>query len=228
MPLRSVVVDSCDRAVASAGGDTFLIIQARQLKAVALQDLAQGKDPKRLREAEVELRTALALDPAASYLHFNLGLVLLREGRDADGVAELEEELKVRPAGPQAERARSMIENPRRAREAFAPNFSVVTLDREFVDLASLKGKVVLLDFWGAWCPPCVEEMPSLLQMQQRMTARGVTVLAVSVLVAWLEVRAGIPDKGSGPLVTAATGPLPWPGPATQFTAVATSGGGHL
>ena len=101
------VIDSCDRAVAIAGDDKTAIVQARQLKAVALQDLAQGKDPKRLHQAEDELNAALALDPAANYLHFNLGLVLLREGRDADGVAELKAELAIRPNGPQAGRARS-------------------------------------------------------------------------------------------------------------------------
>jgi TonB family protein len=174
------VVESCDRALAVVGADKFLAIQARQLKAVALQDLAQGKDQKRLREAEDELRAALALEPTANYLHFNLGLVLLREGRDADGVAELKEELSIRPNGPQADRARSMIENPRRAREAFAPNFSVVTLEREFVDLGSLKGKVVLLDFWGTWCPPCVAAVPTLKDLQKRHAKDPFVLLSVS------------------------------------------------
>jgi thiol-disulfide isomerase/thioredoxin len=174
------VVENCDRALAVVGADKFLAIQARQLKAVALQDLAQGKDQKRLREAEDELRAALALEPTANYLHFNLGLVLLREGRDADGVAELKEELSIRPNGPQADRARSMIENPRRAREAFAPNFSVVTLEREFVDLGSLKGKVVLLDFWGTWCPPCVAAIPTLKDLQKRHAKDPFVLLSLS------------------------------------------------
>jgi cytochrome c biogenesis protein CcmG, thiol:disulfide interchange protein DsbE len=39
----------------------------------------------------------------------------------------------------------------------------------------------VVLNFWATWCPPCVEEMPSLVEMQRRMKAKGVTVLAVSV-----------------------------------------------
>jgi TonB family protein len=174
------VVESCDRAVAVAGDDRTAIVQARQLKAVALQDLAQGKDPKRLHEAENELSAALALDPAANYLHFNLGLVLLREGRDADGVAELKAELAIRPNGPQADRARSMIENPRRAREAFAPRFSVVTLDRELLDLDALKGKVVLLDFWGTWCPPCVVAVPTLRDLQKKHAKDPFVLLGVS------------------------------------------------
>jgi protein TonB len=174
------VIESCDRALAIASTDKVLEIQARQLKAVALQDLGQGKDPKRLRDAEDELRAALALDSTASYLHFNLGVVLLREGRDADGVAALKEELVIRPNSPQAERARSMIENPRRARESYAPNFSVVTLDREFVELSSLKGKVVLLDFWGTWCPPCVAAVPALRDLQKRHAKDAFVLLGVS------------------------------------------------
>ncbi len=49
------------------------------------------------------------------------------------------------------------------------------------VTLSQLKGQVVVLNFWATWCPPCIEEMPSLVQMQQRMKTKGVTVLAVSV-----------------------------------------------
>ena len=60
-------------------------------------------------------------------------MVLQREERDAEGVAELREELSLRPDSPHALRARLMIERPRRARESFAPDFSVVTLDRELV-----------------------------------------------------------------------------------------------
>jgi peroxiredoxin len=61
-----------------------------------------------------------------------------------------------------------------------APDFTVQDADRK-ISLSDLRGKVVVLNFWATWCPPCVDEMPSLVQMQQRMTARGVTVLAVSV-----------------------------------------------
>jgi cytochrome c biogenesis protein CcmG, thiol:disulfide interchange protein DsbE len=61
-----------------------------------------------------------------------------------------------------------------------APDFTVRDSDRT-VTLSHLKGQVVVLNFWATWCPPCIEEMPSLVQMQQFMKAKGVTVLAVSV-----------------------------------------------
>ena len=61
-----------------------------------------------------------------------------------------------------------------------APDFTVHDADRT-VTLSQLKGQIVVLNFWATWCPPCIEEMPSLVQMQQRMKTKGVTVLAVSV-----------------------------------------------
>jgi len=61
-----------------------------------------------------------------------------------------------------------------------APDFTVHNADRT-VALSQFKGQVVVLNFWATWCPPCIEEMPSLVQMQQRMKPKGVTVLAVSV-----------------------------------------------
>ena len=47
--------------------------------------------------------------------------------------------------------------------------------------LSDLKGKVVLLNFWATWCPPCVDEAPSLNALQHRIAPLGGTVLGVSV-----------------------------------------------
>lgn len=57
-----------------------------------------------------------------------------------------------------------------------APDFSV-----ENVRLSQFRGQVVVLNFWATWCLPCVQEIPSLVEMQRRMKAKGVTVIAVSV-----------------------------------------------
>jgi peroxiredoxin len=61
-----------------------------------------------------------------------------------------------------------------------APDFTVQDSDRK-VTLSQLRGNVVVLNFWATWCPPCVEELPSLLSMQARMKEKGVIVLAVSI-----------------------------------------------
>jgi cytochrome c biogenesis protein CcmG, thiol:disulfide interchange protein DsbE len=60
-----------------------------------------------------------------------------------------------------------------------APDFAVRDGSRSVV-LHEMRGKVVVLNFWATWCPPCVEEMPSLVQMQARLKDKGVEVLAIS------------------------------------------------
>jgi cytochrome c biogenesis protein CcmG, thiol:disulfide interchange protein DsbE len=61
-----------------------------------------------------------------------------------------------------------------------APAFTVQDSDGKLA-LADFHGKVVVLNFWASWCAPCVEEMPSLVQLQQRFKDKGVTVVGVSI-----------------------------------------------
>ena len=61
-----------------------------------------------------------------------------------------------------------------------AKEFSVRDSDHE-VSLSQFRGQVVVLNFWATWCPPCVEELPSMIDMQNRLRARGVVVLGVSI-----------------------------------------------
>jgi peroxiredoxin len=61
-----------------------------------------------------------------------------------------------------------------------APDFTVQDSDHK-VSLSDFRGQVVVLNFWGSWCPPCIAETPALVQMQRRMKDKGVVVLAVSI-----------------------------------------------
>ena len=61
-----------------------------------------------------------------------------------------------------------------------AKDFSLRDSDRN-VSLAQFRGQVLVLNFWATWCPPCEEELPSLMRMQDRLRGRGVTVLGVSI-----------------------------------------------
>jgi peroxiredoxin len=62
-----------------------------------------------------------------------------------------------------------------------APDFSVTADNGRRVSAASFGGKLLVLNFWATWCPPCVEETPSLSRFAQAMGPSGVVVLAISV-----------------------------------------------
>jgi cytochrome c biogenesis protein CcmG, thiol:disulfide interchange protein DsbE len=61
-----------------------------------------------------------------------------------------------------------------------APDFTVQDSDHK-ITLSQFRGQVVVLNFWATWCPPCIEETPSLVRMTARMKDKGVVVLAVSI-----------------------------------------------
>jgi len=61
------------------------------------------------------------------------------------------------------------------------PHAVFPSLSGEWADLSSYKGKVVLLAFWTTWCSGCVDEVPSLIRLQQEFADQGFTVVAVAV-----------------------------------------------
>jgi peroxiredoxin len=61
-----------------------------------------------------------------------------------------------------------------------ASGFTLTALDGKTYTLDGLRGKVVLLNFWATWCPPCRREMPDMEKLYQRFSSKGLVVLAVS------------------------------------------------
>src|SRR5215469_14775326 len=62
-----------------------------------------------------------------------------------------------------------------------APEVTFKDLDGKDVPLSQYKGKVVLVNFWATWCEPCQVEIPWLIEMQQKYSAKGFTILGVDV-----------------------------------------------
>ena len=61
------------------------------------------------------------------------------------------------------------------------PELTLKDLDGKDVSLASLKGKVVLVNFWATWCEPCKIEIPELIELQQKYGPQGFTVLGIAM-----------------------------------------------
>jgi peroxiredoxin len=62
-----------------------------------------------------------------------------------------------------------------------APQLSMVDLSGKKIDLASLRGKVGVVDFWASWCGPCKVEMPVLDRLYKEHRSKGLVVIGVSV-----------------------------------------------
>lgn len=171
--------DTADKLIAVAGDNKDALLYAYNVKGLSIRAMAEGKDQKKLSAAEAVFRTGISLDPTARFpiLRFNLGFVLMQLNRDAEGIVELKKYLESKEEGDYAEQAEKMIANPRRAREAYAPDFSIVTAQGEHISSEDLLGKVVVLDFWGTWCPPCVESIPSLRSLHKKFSKEPSFVL---------------------------------------------------
>ena len=177
----SSALDDTKKAIKVAGNDKSTAVKAHTMRAILLVRQSGKPTDKKLREAEDDMRQAIALDPQVALSHFNLGTILMKQERDADGVAELNQALTITGLDAKtAAEARKFISNPIRAREPFAPDFDFVTKENQRINNATLRGKVVLLDFWGTWCPPCRESVPTIKNVKKKFAGKGFELVGIS------------------------------------------------
>lgn len=62
-----------------------------------------------------------------------------------------------------------------------APDFTLSDTNGSNVRLSDLRGKVVLIEFWATWCPPCRESIPAMNEIYKRYSERGLVILGISV-----------------------------------------------
>ena len=77
--------------------------------------------------------------------------------------------------------AKSAVPAAKAVEGGVAPDFTIKDLDGKDVTLSSLKGSVVLVNFWATWCPPCKEEIPSMIKLNKAMSGKAFRMLAISV-----------------------------------------------
>ena len=76
----------------------------------------------------------------------------------------------------------SLADDARPEEGHLAPDFALKTLDGKTVRLSELRGKkVVLINFWATWCPPCRSEMPTMQQIYTEYKGKGFEILAINI-----------------------------------------------
>ncbi len=78
----------------------------------------------------------------------------------------------------------TVLQRPVQAREfkrPKAPDFTLVSIHGDTVRLSDFRGRVVILDFWATWCPPCRAEIPSFVELYKTYRDSGLVVLGVAL-----------------------------------------------
>jgi len=102
---------------------------------------------------------------------------------------QTEAETEIKPAKPKADSTPSTtLVKP-------APDFTLQDLDGNSVSLDDFKGKVVILDFWATWCPPCIKEIPDFIQLYDQYKDKGFVMLGISLDQAGISVVKSFAQK---------------------------------
>jgi thiol-disulfide isomerase/thioredoxin len=100
----------------------------------------------------------------------------------------------VTTAAPKADAPRERALKPYKG-DPLSPRLRLADLAGRARDIDDYRGRVVLVNFWAAWCPPCVREMPSLQRLQDKLKDKPFTILAVNMAETEAEVRDFLANK---------------------------------
>ena len=77
--------------------------------------------------------------------------------------------------------ASAVQKNSKQGNTLMAPDFTLADLDGDWITLNKLKGKVVLLNFWGTWCGPCRQEIPAFINLTEKYKKDGLEIVGITL-----------------------------------------------
>ncbi|HMI50513.1 MAG TPA: TlpA disulfide reductase family protein [Candidatus Saccharimonadales bacterium] len=180
--IRYGVELGAEEMIANSQGDTAVALAHYQSAMVFYREASQRHKDELFTRSHDECTKALTVPvkfPEAVYLD---GQALAHLKQDDAATAQFAKFLKIAATDdPARRRAERYIERPELARARMAPAFSVTTLDGQTISMDDLQGKVVLLDFWATWCPPCREAVPHLRDVAKKFQGEPLVILSVSL-----------------------------------------------
>lgn len=173
---------AAEEMVGEAKGDKETAIAHYQFALVLLEEALQKHKEELFARTHDEIAKALAAYanfPDALYLD---GRTLANLRQDDAAKARFAEYVKAEAGNdPDRRRAKRYIDHPELARARMAPPFELTTVDGQRFAMDDMQGKVVLLDFWATWCPPCLRAVPHIREIAKEFQGQPLVILSVSL-----------------------------------------------
>jgi len=125
-------------------------------------------------------------------------LISSRNMPEADWQKLAEQHLQTYPEAPMNQQIKATIDrNAATAKLKTEPlDLKFTALDGTEIDLAKMRGKVVLIDFWATWCGPCVQEVPNVVEAYEDLHPKGFEIIGISLDKDKAKLEAFIKEKG--------------------------------
>jgi len=173
---------AAEELVGEAKNDRERALVHYQFAEVLLEEGLQKHKDEIFTRAHEEIGKALSAYrnfPDALYLD---GRALANLRQDDAARVRFEDYVKAEAGnGRDRQRARRYIDHPELARARMVPPFTVTTASGQLFSMDDLQGKVVLLDFWAIWCPPCQAALPHLREIAKKFQGQPLVILSVSL-----------------------------------------------